>query len=350
MKPFPGLLTPVYDESFSSWLYRCSMHPRLRSQLRELDFKQTNWKTVGSRLEVDDLDFDFQSEFSTSAMKRLGLNYTTVEKIFSPGRCPVVNWDCCRLYCPDCLRSDIAQGRLPSWRKSSSHEDAVQCQLHHRDLDLLFKAPSVSRAWDAFVENVNNQKPTSPWGEARFSRLRSICCNRVSRWLSDTRRESYHLHITLFHRLYTVFVQAPFRGAAGGSARLYFHGPTSRRVSEPLCLEESLRIGSITADPPIRFGGLLFAGALMEIFPEPMLSAFEKFCSTNNSHWTLKLSQIESLYLPSVDREEFIFLHRYLGQFERKKWSTLDKFLTRQEFRYRREGVYTGVPFSQPLF
>jgi hypothetical protein len=153
----------------------------------------------------------------------------------------------------------------------------------------------------------------------------------------------------LFHQLYTVFVQAPYRGTVGGTARLYFQGPATRRVGELASFEESLRIGTITADPPIRFGGLLFAGALMEIIPMAMISATVRYCCPDRAYWSLKSEQVYGLYFPSVDRKGFLSLHRYLGQFERKKWGRLDQFLTQQELRYRRDGVYNGIPFSHPL-
>lgn len=258
----------------------------------------------------------------------------------------LVDWDYRRLYCAECLRSDIEIHRLPSWRKIWCRQDAVQCQIHRCDLDTLLEIPRISKVWDAFVQSANTVKPRGPWDEPRFNRFRSLCCSKIHCWLADLRTCNSLTEYRLFHRLYSIFVQAPYRGTGGGAARLYFTGTFARRrTSELASLEESLRLGVMTAESSVRFGGLLFAGALMDVFSESMLFAVESYSSAN-TQWSLVSGKTFGLYMPSVDRKGYQFLLDYLRQFPRKKWLKLDQFLAIQELRYHREGVYTGIPFA----
>ena len=347
MKPFSGLLKPAYDETLSSWLFRCSIHPRYRGLIRGSDLNYVNWRAVETGFETDDIDFNFEVSLVKQAIHQLGLSHQHVECTFSIDREHIVEWDYRRFYCAECLRCDVAKGRLPSWQKSWCRDDAVQCQIHHCDLDTLLEIPRPSRAWDGFVQSANTVTPERPWNEPGFSRLRALCCNKIRCWISDLRRRNSLTEAALFHRLYSIFVQAPYRGTGGGAARLYFTGPYARRISESGSFEESLRLGAMTAEPSVRFGGLLFAGALLDIIPESILFAVEKYFP-GSKQWSLVSGQCYGLYMPSVDRKGYKFLHQYLGQFQREKWVKLDKFLAIQELRYYREGIHTGIPLSRP--
>lgn len=68
MKPFSGFLTPAHDETFSSWLFRCSIHPRYRELLRSADLNHVSWRAAGAGFASDDIDFNLET-----ILGRLGL-------------------------------------------------------------------------------------------------------------------------------------------------------------------------------------------------------------------------------------------------------------------------------------
>lgn len=338
---------PVTDETLSSWLFRCSCNRRVLNIERIGLYEQPVHWWRGLVLETEDPDNDFISGCCRLGVGRPYMEPKILERFFALQSGSVVKWGHRRLFCPDCLRSDVASGRLPIWRRSWCYDSSAECAEHGRALTVLHELPRYSRAWDAFVQicNFSSSDITPP--RSKFARLRSACIARVAHSLKYASLGQGCLQQNLFNKFFNIFLQAPFRGSFGGAARVYFQRRNGLRLAEPVSLEESILIGPSSADVHSRYGSLMFAASLLGILPVPRFIMFVRRCEAESFGWSLPENLHLAAALPSVDRAGYEFLRDYLGRFSRMEFPLLDHYLRFQEQRYYREGVHSGHSFGE---
>lgn len=349
MKVFPGLPVPVHSETFSSWVFRCSMNQHLTLSNR-LDLQANpdcTWE--GWRASFEDPDFDFKSDFFCQTINILAIDRRTVAKFFRAGTEDIVAWDRRCLFCESCLRSDVEMGRLPAWRRNWCEFNSVMCPMHKSELSILNGRPTFSKAWDAFVQMCNAKRTNTRWDDGMFIRLRFLSLNWINRRMNldsvDHGAGAVRLH--LFNKLYRVFLQLPTRRSNGGVARTFFSARQNPKHSDAVTYRESLFCGAGMSNARSRLGCLILLGILFDLIPESLILSFVKHCESANIYFP-DLRGIENvIYLGNVDREEYHFLHSYLGEFPRSCWARLDVFLNLQEDRYVRDGVSNGARFGE---
>lgn len=345
MKIFPGLPTPVDDEVISSWFFRCSMNQHSIVSNRVSLRANPDWNWDGRWVDSEDPDFDFDTEFYCQAVSLLGIDAHTTTAFFKPRSDAIVSWDHRCLFCAHCLRDDVASGRLPAWRKSWCYVDSIQCRAHRTELVTLRGRPTCSKAWDAFVQTCNAAHRGTRWDDERFVRVRSICLQRIERWLSSASGSAQPKRIEsrLFRNLFDVFLQLPTRRSNGGVARTFFNYQRALKASDAATYWDSLFHGAEMSDACSRFGCFMLLAILLELMPISIVLTFVKYCENANVYFPNLCGLTNVIYLGNVDREEYKILHAYLGKFPRERWPLLHAFLSLQEDRYCRAGVFNGT-------
>ncbi len=334
-----ALLTPNFDETLSSWLFRCSLNRHIIKFTRlELAERPLHW-WEGLEFRSADPDVDFFSASQRLGEGREDINPEWLSVYFGLRNGTAVEWSYRRFFCPDCLRNDVANGHLPIWRKSWCYSQSCICSMHKKELVALSDASRYSKAWDAFVQECNSVSRSNVAEDPWFSRFRSTTLMKIEHFLTGSRASRRYIVVDLFNKLFCIFLQAPFHGGRGGSARIHFQTERGMRFSDPTSFEQSIFKGASIADPPSRFGSMIFAASLLDIIPYSRFLMFIEACEDAKIGLLISRDLHRAAAFPYVDGAGYRALHRYLGGFPRKDFPLLDRHLQLQEVRYAREGV-----------
>lgn len=333
------LPTPGVDETLSSWLFRCSFHRHTVDITRlALSARPSQW-WEGLELQYADPDTDF-----LSASKRIKLGGEHIDpgllkEYFCLHNGFVVDWRYRRFFCPDCIRSDVAGGHLPMWRKSWCYVSSTICRVHGRDLVVLSDASHYSKAWNAFVQECNSRSGSIAAKGSKLARFRLTTLSKIEHQLACKVKSQRNISFDLFNSLFGILLQSPYHGSRGGSARIYFQSKVSTRFADPGSFEQSILKGPSTADPPSRFGSMLLAASLVGVLPPSRFSMFIKICEDVETSLLFPNDLHKAAAFPHVDKAGYRVLHQYLGAFPRQDFPLLDRHLYLQESRYSRDGV-----------
>lgn len=343
---FRGLPTPGYDETLASWLFRCSVnrHPFMSYHL-QLAERPVRW-WAGLELKSADPDTDFAAAVNTLKVAGFHANSSILEKGFAFQKGALVDWSYRRFYCPDCLREDVAKGHLPMWRKNWCYEESTACNIHCRRLEELIDPSRYSKAWDAFVQLCNTNAGIAFETNRVVSRLRSTTLIKIAKSISHDGVAQRGTLGSLFGKLFSVFLQAPYKGTHGGAARIHFQTERRGQFAEPKSLEHSFSIGPSTADSSSRFGSMLFAGSLLGIITESRYMVLTRAYEAVNPSSLLPRDLYQAAAFPYLDRRGYGVLHDYLGIMPRSQYPMLERHLQLQEYRYTREGAFDGRPLG----
>lgn len=343
---FYGLPTPSVDETLSSWLFRCSFNRYAVNFTRlALTERPSQW-WEGLELKFADPDVDFLAASRRMELGREHIKPDFLKDFFNLPNGTVVEWRYRRLFCPDCLRDDVASGNLPMWRKSWCYAHSCICCVHDRELIALFDASRYSKAWDAFVQVCNSVSDAIAIKNSSLSRFRPTTLMKVEHSLACNRINKQFMLVDLFNSLFSIFLQAPFHGSRGGAARIYCQSERGVRFADSPSFEQSILNGPSTADPSSRFGSVMFAALLLGILPPARFLMFTKACEYGKKSMLIPTDLHRAAAFPHVDRAGYWVLHRCLGSFPRKDFPLLDFHLQLQEARYAREGVLGAYPFG----
>lgn len=346
MKLFPGLPRPVDDETFSSWVYRCSIGRCSETFALEQLQKQPEWIWNGRFTVVQDPDFDFNTKLVINACDLLRIDITRVIRVFSPSDVRIVPWERRIVFCNECFRDDIRAGRLPAWRKRWCYTNAIHCTHHSIFLTRLKVNPSISKAWSGFTEVCNSSENLQRVIQiANLSRFAKVALRRVNCWLnsqSSSNKDEENLK-RLFYALYCVFLQYPTRRSHGGVALGFFERKRNLVTADFLNFQESLMKGIEAASPLNRFGCYMLIVLLMDVLPSKMIQVFNHLITQNSENFPALDSLVQSIYFGNVNSDEYNMLCVHLGEFPREKLSLLDCFLSMQEARYKKSGVYSDT-------
>ncbi|WP_349734153.1 hypothetical protein [Pseudomonas jessenii] len=351
MKIFFNVPNPVDDETFSSWLFRCSSSRLTVISDRGGLLARPDWTWSGGLIKFDDPDFDVNTEFFNRACDIVRIDKHLAAILFQFHDKEVVSWEHRCWFCPECLRDDVKEGRTPAWRKTWCSSHSVFCMIHKVELVKLKGRPSYSKAWDAYVQICNQNLIASTWSTERFVRLRIIFFNRIKRWLSvgADSGEINEIQDRLFRRLFRVFLQLPTQRRDAGIARTFFHQGRMKKHTDLITFKENLHLCHQISEPRSRFGCMMLLGILLEIIPQIDSLIFQRYCEAEKVYFPDVLGIENTIYFGAINREDYKFLHGYLGLFPRRNWPRLDAFLTQQDDRYQRAGVCSGMMLGESL-
>ncbi|MFW9082539.1 hypothetical protein ACOI9X_25175 [Pseudomonas sp. P2757] len=351
MKGFPNLPNPCDGEIFSSWLFRCYHSQFTCISDRESLFARPAWTWSGNLIKVADPDFEFDTPFFFKVCEILKIDEYLTSVYFQFRDEGLVGWEHRYWFCPECLRNDVRIGKIPAWRKEWCSSYSVFCRTHSIELVMLNVRPTYSKAWDAYVQICNQEIASSSWSDERFVRLRIAGYSQIKRWLSQKADggEIDEVEGRLFSRLYCVFLQLPTRRRDSGIARTFFHQERVKKYSDLINYKENLFLCPQISEPRSRFGSMMLLGILLEITSLKYASIFQRYCGVAKVFFPATAGIENIIYLGGLSREDYAYLHEYLGLFPREKWARLDSFFTRQEGRYRQAGVCSGMRLGEPI-
>jgi len=111
------------------------------------------------------------------------------------------------------------------------------------------------------------------------------------------------------------------------------------RFSDPTSFEQSIFKGASIADPPSRFGSMIFAASLLDIIPYSRFLMFIEACEDAKIGLLISRDLHRAAAFPYVDVSGYSALQRYLGGFPRMDFPLLDRHLHLHEFIYARDVV-----------
>lgn len=152
MKLCTGLLHPIYDESLSSWLARLASEGFLDSIGLQSHVKQYAPEVCG------DIDYLYKSQgFSEGFQSSFRVPVASVFKLPSS---PLLTFNTSAVYCPRCLREDVASNHAPAWRRAWRVQCSAVCVMH--DTPVLLRRLEqhrftyLDKGWFAFDEFVSS--------------------------------------------------------------------------------------------------------------------------------------------------------------------------------------------------
>lgn len=347
---FFGLPAAGVDETLSSWLFRCSINSRVQNFKRiGLSEKPTSW-WEGLEFKSIDPDVDF-----LQASKRFARNLNSslcenIEQFFSFTRGDVVDWQYRRFFCRDCLRDDVANGRLPMWRKSWCYAHSSICMMHEKQLESLNDVSRYSKAWEAFTKVCNSDLRVGAFAEWRRGGFWSATVSRVEGSMINNVDSECSIQQDLFKKLFSIFLQAPYRNGRGGAARIHCYTEKGIRFAAPTSLEDSFSIGPSTADPPSRIGSFMLAAILLNVLPLSRYSLITKIFEGGRSGVILPGDIHLAAAFPAVDRAGYQALRRILGHVPMGRFPLLDRHLQLQQDRYVRDGAFDGCSLGDSAY
>jgi hypothetical protein len=266
MRLFTGLIKPVCDETFTSWVYRCSKGlPELNAHLKK--FHGFYFLNANGRL-TEDPDFDRSSFFFASVCQILRIDADRSWFFFKPANKDLTPWHNRLHFCALCIERDIAQGRLPSWRKSWCYSSSINCAEHMVELSIGAVRPAPAKAWNCFSELIQQYKSIERWDAPLFIRLRACVVNRLSKCrLSFGHDFDTGSQYSVLEALYILSLKVLTYHHPAGSA-IYLAGYKKKRhIFENAKFNDILLKGPGESLPRERFIALLIAGWILELIP-----------------------------------------------------------------------------------
>lgn len=152
MKFCSGLLHPIYDESLSSWLGRLASQGFVDSVELQCHVKRYAREVGG------DIDTLYKSEeFCEKVQSSFRM---PVASVFQLPCSPLLTFNTSAVYCPRCLREDVASNHAPAWRRAWRVQGVAVCLMH--DAPVLLRRLEqhrftyLDKAWLALEEFVSS--------------------------------------------------------------------------------------------------------------------------------------------------------------------------------------------------
>jgi hypothetical protein len=185
-KMYKGLIRPLHDEIFSSWLNR-------GVNARDSRFIEAAGILLLHR--VGDPDLDLRNSVRELILSILGCSAAELNNLMPNPIDRLPTKPNRRKYCASCIREDICRGHYPAVRKSWLHKWAVGCPIHLHPLSLIDKPVNdtndiVTSAVSVVMSN------RASWGKFEYlDLLRSVSLRpklgcfliafRLQKWLTN---------------------------------------------------------------------------------------------------------------------------------------------------------------------
>jgi len=357
---FEGVSKPCADESFSSWLYRiattrrsCSHHEFLLALYDYAAFAQDHiamtmrggepqWY-VGC--EAIDLDYDTQL-FNKLIGDRLSA-FNIPADFFKAEAALVTPWPLRSLYCPSCLREDVARSAFPYWRRTWTYGTTAYCIKHRRVLaSLRNNAGNSSRAWEAFKQGDENLTELHR-GRAHvaFDAFKSALGMRVQEWRQ--RRQSNNVffgletHASMRQRVrtktaesqgivqqivkteigrmfdvtYSLLLKKRTIYHEGGYAKTLANGLADSPAHMQLSLVDRIRTGVALSDASQRGCALVLTGIVLGLFTDDQVAKLLSLARSAGAVWPQDPFEIGRWAINYSSREEYLELRKLYRPF-----------------------------------
>lgn len=276
------LVPPVADETFSSWVFRCinSNDAQKLAVVRADDF---------AVFEGDDPDFDERSSFLAQAKSSLvGVEFRG--DLFRAKSDWLLPWMSRRHYCHRCLRDDIAQKRLPSWRKSWCYAFSTHCVEHRCPLSFYETHDlSIDKAWKAFASHFspNAVDPAKisllRWKDhGMLDRILYILTRKAIAWylrsppVQSQEVEQIQGRRQCFLAFYRIFLQHKTKKLPVAFVRDNFTGGRSRYQFYKYDYPVAMDLGLHHSTAHQRSCSIVMAGILMSVFTRTELDLLNR--------------------------------------------------------------------------
>ncbi|MFP3848062.1 TniQ family protein [Pseudomonas sp. W5-01] len=327
MKHLSQCVSPFKDETLSSWLYRISLQRKIKGINRINILPNVEMQWDGPVPHSIDFDFDFTSDFFKNAALITGFSSKTITKKFEPQNHKLVSWARRTLFCKSCLSADIASGQLPGWRKSWCYRESMHCVYHREELVSLEQAPTISKSWDAFVQNVHavHPKPT-----INVERLSLLCFN-LSHRIFKRKKACSLTELELFRKLSDVFLMARTFRSRAGVAHYTFGSRSVPFLERVTSYADSIEYGAEVSGARAKYGSLFMAAYLMDLLTDSEIDNVGKVAGMLNIFFPSSKSIIPTIYFGCSDVSDYEYLHGFFGVFKRIPGSKIDNLFARLE-------------------
>lgn len=284
---FPGLIRPLYDETYHSWLFRCAIQPSvcLISEREIYTWVAEDFRNSIHQYSSLGVEFDFNESPGTEIASRLGFNKKYLITFFGHRSNFLLSPSYRVAYCHLCIASDVRGKKFPAWRKSWCYITDTYCVRHHCLLSHIDEFKTVDKQWGAFVTgNVGDyiQGRRSSYYRHQHglapSKARAWLTLRVQKWVHNLYLESRSIlfgkknsvtHNSMINAVYfmlRMLLSPKTDRAPAGVARDIFTNVCPVTVHKPLLLPERLRYGAVHSVPYERMCAMLLIGVIFRVF------------------------------------------------------------------------------------
>lgn len=225
------LLKPVYGETLTSWMSRLASAEYIDEEQINKAYASQAHHTRG------DLDVLYQcDDFMRLLEPKLR---DAIQNRFKLPAIPLLSFASSDVYCPRCLKDDVAAGIEPAWRISWRIQGACLCELHESPM-LLSRLDStrfthMNKGWIAFGDHINSPASrlsvdfaltkTRSRSEITSNRILLHLIRRVQRWKNSQVERGLVPQLSPLAGRYLMYVwlwqNVDYAGACG-FARQYF--------------------------------------------------------------------------------------------------------------------------------
>lgn len=313
---------PVEDETFTSWVYRYAHSPgMIFSELREV-LVSSEWSELDNKNIYEDPDFDFGAPFARSVIQAAGLERTFLEGFFGPRSDWILPWESRGHYCYECLCEDVAEHRLPCWRKSWCYVITTHCERHKSQLSVSSPARArarIDKGWYAFSKHLPhvgfNQATHGRWLDHPLDRARSILARKVTKWFlraPSVHKDTYSdVEVARRHclkSLIKVFLRTPTRNSNAGLARYLFSvRPPQRSYLYAGCIK-GIEQGVFESSPHERACALIMAGVMMSVFTDLEARLLNEFLQVTHPHLLDSQSSMSDIRCDIDTRSDYYYV------------------------------------------
>lgn len=335
-----GLPRAQPDETFSSWVWRCGIHPRC-GRINEKDAH----RIFDSFREVDP-DYDFEAAGLLSICEKARITPKLAERYFAP-RCSLVNPVSYRgYYCRKCIRDNVENGLLPVWRKKWAYYFYACCEEHRELLIPLhrYKNHDVEKGWSAFaLSKVANRALFS------YRAFDKVDCrffkpvgplHKVQRWFNELERNQVHTinkgmletcaHpiLPLAQLMLKIFLTSRTSRHNSGPARYWMSGGSDEIQHELFEYGECMEHGLMSAVPYYRMIALLWVGQLFEVLNDGDIAFLKKHSmDTGFLRWIDDLYDLGFETADLLDESRYVHVVMLLQDAGAMQYSSFQKFL-----------------------
>lgn len=308
IKNFPR---PIADETFNSWIFRCSHHKSC-STISDDDLFEipSPWRL---EYEKGASDFDFYCELSIASkvMKATCLSESALEQLFGRGSRFSLSSTFANAFCPTCLVEDVKARGLPSWRKSWCYVDVAYCLKHKRLLCGIDAKLDESKAWVAYamknpIESASDdgliEKPAK--FQLSSGAVRNHLGMKAQRWISGlyskdivkVKGTDYSIAgreaARCARALMSLFLKKKTYHYGAGIARWYFCNSRHEWDGRHLSFMEALTAGLRESTPFQRMVALIFTAWVSGVYSQGEIEAFVRFCRKQGYCWPTSVDEL----------------------------------------------------------
>ncbi|RPM29677.1 TniQ family protein [Pseudomonas aeruginosa] len=343
---------PVVDETFSSWVYRYinSGDARNASSLRAEDF---------IFLADDDPDFDEGSSFLVQVKSHLdGVEFR--DDIFRAKSDWLLPWTSRRHYCHKCLREDIAQKRLPSWRKSWCYSFSTHCVEHRCLLSCCgFYELSIDKGWKAFASHISPDsvdparvRMLGLEDRGGLDRIFYVLARKAVAWsfhvpTAQTQRMGNFLdRRQCFLTLYRIFLQAKTRRIRVALVRDNFTGGRSGYLLQNYDYPVAMDIGLHLSTAYQRACAIIMAGIMMSIFTPAELNLLHRIAEKTSCWFSAPQDAIGRRAISVHSKSDYYYIRSLFSGMSPAVLKEIGEFIWGVESKTWIQGV-TGAPVNR---